>query len=77
VDAVSWPLVCVGVAVGTSVATGLLGLVAAAVALLLIVPRLHCAMYRNQHYRFTAWRWGRPLLGVLLVGLALKWLVAI
>jgi len=36
------------------------------------VVRLHRAIAVNHRYRFTTWRWGRVLAGLLLFGWLLK-----
>ena len=51
---------------------GLVGPFVAAVALLVALGRLHCALWVNHRYRFTTWRWGRIAAALLLIGVVLK-----
>ena len=34
--------------------------------------RAHRALFRNQRYRFTTWRWGRGLVVLLWIGVCLQ-----
>ena len=56
--------------VGT--ATGAVGQLAIALAVLSAVVRLHRALRVNHRYRFTTWRWGKVLAALFLVGGLLK-----
>ena len=75
VDALAWPLLWVIVFSHAPKPVGLVGPVVAAIALLCAIGRLHRAVWVNQRYRFTTWRWGRVAAVGLLVGLVLKLMV--
>jgi len=51
---------------------GAVGMVLTACAIAAGVVRLHRAIAVNHRYRFTTWRWGRVLAGLLLFGWLLK-----
>ena len=72
-DAVGWPTFWLTVLSHAPARTDLVGAVLAAVAVLVGLNRLRVALWRNHRYRFTTWRWGRLLLGLLLFGLAMKY----
>lgn len=54
------------------VRSGAVGMVLMACAFAAGASRLHCAIAVNHRYRFTTWRWGRVLAGLLLFGWLLK-----
>ena len=70
-DALLWPSVCAGLLLTSSFPTGAVGLLGAGVAILLAIRRLWTALLANHRYVFTTLRWGRPLLAVLLIGVAM------
>lgn len=72
VDAVAFPSLWILAATRAPLATELLGAVVAAGAALLAARRLSLAIWHNERYRFTAWRWGRVIAPMLLVGLVLR-----
>ena len=72
VDAAVWPLLWVLVFSHAPKPVGIVGPFVAAVALLCTLARLRRAMWENQRYRFTAWRWGRVVVVLLLVGSVTK-----
>jgi hypothetical protein len=39
---------------------------------LVAVSRIQRALLRNERYRFTTWRWGKVVLGLVLLGLIIK-----
>jgi hypothetical protein len=41
-------------------------------AVLSAFSRVHRAGRQNHRYHFTTWRWGRVVVGLLMVGLVLK-----
>jgi hypothetical protein len=50
----------------------LVGPVITATAALLATLRLHRAVWANERYWFTTWRWGKVALAMLLMGWVLK-----
>lgn len=76
VDAVVWPLIWVLVIEQLPAHVGLVGPFVAAVALLIALGRLRRAIWINHRYRFTTWRWGKLVAGLMLIGLVLKLTVA-
>jgi hypothetical protein len=72
IDAVAWPLLFVWVLRQAPVPAGLVGPFAVAVAALFALARLHRALWANHRYWFTAWRWGKVLGALLLIGAVLK-----
>ena len=72
VDAVVWPGMCVLVVAHVPSRLGVMGLVVAAWAAWSGVARLHRALLQNHRYRFTTWRWGAGVIGLLLFGAFLK-----
>ena len=55
--------------------TGIVGLVITASAALFAVNRLQRALLSNERYRFTTWRGGKVVLGLVLLGLIMKLVV--
>ncbi|MDP1691246.1 MAG: hypothetical protein Q8L49_04710 [Burkholderiaceae bacterium] len=47
-------------------------LVITASAALFAAGRLQRALLRNERYRFTTWRWGKIVVGLVLLGLVIK-----
>ena len=76
IDAVVWPLMWVAVVRHAPTHTGLVGPVVIAIATLSVAMRLHRAIWANQRYWFTTWRWGKVAAAMLLIGWVLKWAVA-
>ena len=72
VDAVVWPLLWVWVFRHTPEPVGLVGPFVTAMAVLLGLGRLHCALWVNHRYWFTTWRWVRVAAVLLVVGAVLK-----
>jgi hypothetical protein len=72
VDAVTWPAMWVMLLNEVPLRAGALGLVVTACAIGSGALRLHRAIAMNHRYRFTTWRWGRVLAGLLLFGGLLK-----
>ena len=72
VDAVAWPLALALCVVEAPVSLGIVGPVLIGAAAVLAVERLRRALLHNGRYRFTAVRWGRILVALLLIGLAVK-----
>lgn len=71
-DAVTWPLAAALFVNNSSLPLGIFGSVLLAAALLLSVVRLRRAVWLNHRYRFTTWRWGGVVLGLLMMGFALR-----
>ena len=72
IDAAAWPLVWVLVISHAPASVGLVGPLVSGVALLCGLGRLRRALWVNHRYRFTTWRWGRPVAVLVLIGWVLK-----
>ncbi len=72
IDAVVWPLLWVVVVRHAPAPTGLIGPVVSAIAALSATMRLHRALWANERYWFTTWRWGKVAAAMLLMGWVLK-----
>lgn len=72
VDAVAWPAAWTVLATHLPQPAGIVGPVVIALAVISALSRAHRAAMQNHRYHFTTWRWGRPVLGILLMGLVLK-----
>ena len=71
-DAIGWPTFWLIVLGHVAARTGVVGPVLMSLVMLVGARRVCTAIWQNQRYRFTTWRWARPLLALLLVGLAIK-----
>jgi hypothetical protein len=71
-DALVWPLLWVLLIQHAPEPVGLVGPSATAMAILLGLGRLHRAIWVNQRYWFTTWRWGKVMAAMLLIGAVLK-----
>ena len=71
-DALAWPAAWALVVVQAPTAMGIVGMLIIACAALFAASRLHQALLRNERYRFTTWRWGKVLVGLVLLGLMMK-----
>ena len=72
IDALLWPgLWIVGVWFAPF-QTGVAGPLLVACAVWCAVQRLREAVFENERFRFTTWRWGRPVVGLMLIGALLK-----
>ena len=71
-DAIIWPAGWALVVAQAPMPAGIVGLVITASAALFAVNRLHRALLRNERYRFTTWRWGKVVLGLVLLGWVMK-----
>ena len=72
IDAILWPLL---VAVGVSrvpTDTGVVGQVVMALCALSALRRCARALWHNERYRFTTWRFGVALFGMLVFGTVLR-----
>lgn len=72
VDAIGWPLLWTIAVLYAPRPVGVIGPVVASGAALLAVGRLRRALWHNQRYRFTTWRWGRVVVALLMLGVLLK-----
>jgi hypothetical protein len=72
VDAIAWPAAVTTAVLANSGLFGVVGLLVAAAAPVLAVRRAWTAIFQNHRYAFTTWYWGRPVLLLLAIGLALK-----
>lgn len=75
VDAIAWPALWIALIATAPFAAGVTGWVSAGLIGLVAIRRLHRAIWRNERYWFTTWRWGAPLSGMVLAALAIKLLV--
>lgn len=71
-DALVWPLGWIWLVHRAAVPTGVVGQVVTGVAALCALSRLHGALFENHRYWFTTWKWGRLVLGMWVLGLAMK-----
>jgi hypothetical protein len=71
VDAIVWPAAWLA---GISLVpkSGLLGTFIAALAILFGLQRSWKALFRNERYRFTTWRWGVPMITLIALGALIK-----
>lgn len=74
-DALLWPAVSLTLLWRVEARPGIVGAVGVAMLGRWALRRLHRALARNERYRFTSWVWGRWLVLVLGLGLALRWAV--
>lgn len=54
------------------ISTGIVGVVAVALLAVAAALRSYQALFRNERYRFTTWRWGLVLAGFVAIGIAIK-----
>ena len=71
-DAVAWPALWIVVLLHAPFDAGLIGQVIVALAIVSAVQRLHRALWMNERYWFTTYRWGMPLVMLAFVALAMK-----
>ena len=71
VDAVAWPTAWL-VAVSMAPNPGVFGQVVGALLILFAIQRSSRALFRNERYRFTTWRCGLPVLGLVALGALIK-----
>lgn len=75
VDAVAWPLLWVLAVASAPFDTGLAGPLVAALAVVIALRRFHRAVWHNERYWFTVWRWGRLILLLACLGIVMKLLL--
>ena len=71
-DAVAWPALWFIAIASAPLDTGNFGNLAMALIVVLGVRRVHRAVWRNERYRFTTWRWGVPIATLATMAWALK-----
>ena len=71
-DAIGWPALWIAVIVAAPFRTGVAGALLITLMLWFSLTRLRTAVIENQRYRFTTWRWGRPIVVILVIGAVLK-----
>jgi hypothetical protein len=71
-DAVAWPAGWVALSTQLPLPAGIVGPMIIALAVLSAIGRMRRAAWQNHRYHFTTWRWGRPVVCLLLIGLVLK-----
>jgi hypothetical protein len=71
-DAVAFPTMWLLVIVNSPYATGLVGLVVSVASVLFATSRLTRAIWQNERYRFTTWRWAQLMAPLLLIAVMLK-----
>jgi hypothetical protein len=71
VDALSWPMVGVALLRQLPAHGKITGQVLMAVLVLMAIGRVRRAWFENEYYRFTTWRWGKPV----FVMMAVAWTV--
>jgi hypothetical protein len=72
IDAIAWPVAWVVLIRQVPLPVGIVGPVIFALAVVLGLGRLHCALWMNHRHWFTTWRWGRRVGAMLLIGAVLK-----
>lgn len=71
-DAVLWPAALVIALMNAPFSIGVVGLIAMALAVPVAVRRTHRALWHNERYQFTTWRWGAPLLALAGAGAVMR-----
>ncbi len=74
-DAVLWPALWIAAVAAVQDRTGIVGPVVIAYSVVLAAARLTRAIWRNDRYWFSTWRWGRVLAILMATGLLLKLLL--
>lgn len=73
-DALVWPAGWIAIVAHLPHPTGIVGPMVVVVALLSAIGRGHRAVWQNQRYHFTTWRWAGIFICLLLIGLTLSFL---
>jgi len=71
-DAVAWPVAWLIAISVIPYNTGVLGILAKAVLVLVALRRCQRALFRNERYRFSTLRWGVPILALVALGELMK-----
>jgi hypothetical protein len=74
-DAVLWPALWIALVAALQDRTGVLGPVAIAFLVMFATASFARALWRNERYWFSTWRWGRVLAILMAGGLLLKLLL--
>jgi hypothetical protein len=74
-DAALWPALLAFNAVTFPLNTGVVGPVALAMCAFIALRGCARALWRNEQYRFTTWRFGAPVGALLALGILLKFTV--
>ena len=69
VDALAWPALLILALRTAPFSTGIFGLTALALTVLIAARRLERAVARNHRYRFTTLRWGTYFLLLVSIGI--------
>lgn len=77
IDALAWPLLWIVVARHLPEPAGVVELVVIALAVLSAIARVNRALWNNERYWFTTWRWGRIVAGLMLIGVVMKLAVSV
>ncbi len=71
-DALAWPALWFVAILAMPAKTGVVGLVIQALSILFAFRRTWLALFRNERYRFTTWRWGVSLASLVALGALMK-----
>lgn len=71
-DALVWPVVLAGAVGFAPVATQAVGALTVTLCCLVAFVRLRRAVFSNERYRFTTWRWGKLLAALMAIGILMK-----
>ena len=71
-DAVAWPALIAATFTLAPISTGVVGPTFVGILVLIAMARLQQALWRNERYWFTTWRWGKVMVALLVVGVVLK-----
>lgn len=72
IDALVWPLLWVVLARHLPEPAGVVQPLVIALAVLCAVGRVNRALWSNERYWFTTWRWARMLVGLMLIGVVMR-----
>lgn len=71
-DALAWPLLWILLANHLPAPAGVVAPVMIALAVFSAIGRVNRALWNNERYWFTTWRWARVFAGLMLIGLVMK-----
>ena len=75
IDAIAWPALWIAFITSVKLPTGIVGPVAITLLVLASIDRFRRAVWENERYWFTTYRWGIRLATLALIGALLKLLV--
>lgn len=75
-DAAAWPGLIAALVSHSPLQTGVVGSLALALCALFAIRRCVRALWHNERYQFTTWRFGLPLSALLAIGAAVKLVAA-